>query len=146
MVPDQGELRIKSMNFRGALRPSGLKGCGATRGTGLGAHAGLAGDSLAISEAIHWSLAPGRPLVRRWCVRTRSVRGLTGATKLSAIWTQHSKHLPKRRTGQGMLRSFLKNKRASQKTADGTVRDWRRLPYNQDNTALQRPSARRVKT
>jgi hypothetical protein len=41
---------------------------------------------------------------------------------------------------------LLKNKNASQKTAEGIVRDWRKLPHYRENVALQRPTALRVKT
>jgi hypothetical protein len=44
------------------------------------------------------------------------------------------------------VRPRLQNQHASQKTAEGTVRDWRLLPHYRDNVALQRPSALRVKT
>jgi hypothetical protein len=44
------------------------------------------------------------------------------------------------------VRPRLQNKYASQKTAEGTVRGWRRLPHYRANVALQRPSALRVKT
>jgi hypothetical protein len=43
------------------------------------------------------------------------------------------------------VRPWLLNKRASQKTAEATVRGWRRLLHYRDNVALQRPSALRVK-
>jgi hypothetical protein len=41
---------------------------------------------------------------------------------------------------------LLQNKNASQKTAEGIVRDWRKLPHYCANVALQRSSAHRVKT
>jgi hypothetical protein len=41
---------------------------------------------------------------------------------------------------------LLKNKSASQKTAEGIVRGWRKLPHYRENVALQRPTALRVKT
>ena len=41
------------------------------------------------------------------------------------------------------VRPHLQNKNASQKTAEGTVRGWRRLSHYQDNVKLQRPSALR---
>jgi hypothetical protein len=44
------------------------------------------------------------------------------------------------------VRPLLQNKRASQKTAEGTVRGWRRLTHYRGNVALQRPAAIRVKT
>ena len=44
------------------------------------------------------------------------------------------------------VRPFLQNKRASQKTAEGTVRGWRLLSHYRANVALQRPAALRVKT
>jgi len=44
------------------------------------------------------------------------------------------------------IRPQLQNKHASQKTAEGTVRDWRRLPHYRANVRLQRPAALRVKT
>jgi hypothetical protein len=44
------------------------------------------------------------------------------------------------------VRPRLQNQYASQKSAEGTVRDWRRLPHYKANVALQRPSALRVKT
>jgi hypothetical protein len=40
----------------------------------------------------------------------------------------------------------LQNKYASHDTAEGTVREWRRLPHYRANVALQRPGALRVKT
>jgi hypothetical protein len=44
------------------------------------------------------------------------------------------------------VRRRLRSKHASQKTAEGTVREWRRLPHYRANVALQRPGALRVKT
>jgi hypothetical protein len=44
------------------------------------------------------------------------------------------------------VRPQLQNKYASQKTAEGTVRGWRRLSHYRANVALQRPRALRVKT
>jgi hypothetical protein len=41
---------------------------------------------------------------------------------------------------------LLRNKNASQKSAEGTVRGWRKLPHYRANVALQRSPARRVKT
>jgi hypothetical protein len=41
---------------------------------------------------------------------------------------------------------LLRNKNASQKSAEGTVRSWRKLPHYRANVALQRPAASRVKT
>jgi len=41
---------------------------------------------------------------------------------------------------------LLKNKNASQKTAEGIVRGWRQLPHYRANVALQRPAAHRVTT
>ncbi len=40
---------------------------------------------------------------------------------------------------------LLKNKNASQKTAEAIVRGWRKLPHYRANVALQRPAAHRVK-
>jgi len=40
---------------------------------------------------------------------------------------------------------LLKNKNASQKTAEAIVRGWRKLPHCRANVALQRPAAHRVK-
>ena len=42
------------------------------------------------------------------------------------------------------MRSGLQNRYASQKTAEGTVRGWRRLLHYRDNVALQRPLALRT--
>jgi hypothetical protein len=39
------------------------------------------------------------------------------------------------------IRPLLQNPRASQKTAEGTVWEWRRLTHYRDNVALQRPVA-----
>ena len=44
------------------------------------------------------------------------------------------------------VRPDLQNKDASQKTAESTVRAWRRILHYRDNVKLQRPSALRVKT
>jgi hypothetical protein len=44
------------------------------------------------------------------------------------------------------VRPLLRNRYASQKTAEGTVRAWRRLPHYRANVALQRRSELRVKT
>jgi hypothetical protein len=44
------------------------------------------------------------------------------------------------------VRPLLQNQRASQKTAEATVRGWRRLRHYRQNVALQRPAAIRVKT
>ncbi len=44
------------------------------------------------------------------------------------------------------VRAEVKNRYASQKSVEGTVRGWRRLPHYRTNVALQRPSALRVKT
>jgi hypothetical protein len=44
------------------------------------------------------------------------------------------------------VRPLLQNQRASQKTAEGTVREWRRLLHYRENVALRRPAAMRVKT
>ena len=41
---------------------------------------------------------------------------------------------------------LLRNKDASQKTAEGIVRGWRKLPHYRANVVLQRPAAHRVKT
>lgn len=41
---------------------------------------------------------------------------------------------------------LLKNKNASQKTAEGIVRSWQKLPHYRANVALQRRAAHRVKT
>ena len=41
---------------------------------------------------------------------------------------------------------LLRNQNASQKTAEGIVRGWRKLPHYRANVALQRPAAHRVKT
>ena len=41
---------------------------------------------------------------------------------------------------------LLKNKNASQKTAEGIVRGWQKLPHYRANVVLQRPAAHRVKT
>ena len=41
---------------------------------------------------------------------------------------------------------LLQNKNASQKTAEGTVRGWQKLPHYRANVALQRSPAHRVKT
>jgi hypothetical protein len=41
---------------------------------------------------------------------------------------------------------LLRNKNASQKSAEGTVRGWRKLAHYRANVALQRSPARRVKT
>jgi hypothetical protein len=41
---------------------------------------------------------------------------------------------------------LLKNKNASQKTAEGIVRGWRKLPHYRANVALQRSPALRVKS
>jgi hypothetical protein len=41
---------------------------------------------------------------------------------------------------------LLRNKDASQKTAEGIVRGWQKLPHYRANVALQRPAAHRVKT
>ena len=41
---------------------------------------------------------------------------------------------------------LLKNKNGSQKTAEGTIRGWRKLPHYRVNVALQRPAAHRVKS
>ena len=41
---------------------------------------------------------------------------------------------------------LLQNKNTSQKTAEGIVRGWRRLPHYRNNVALYRPASRRVKT
>jgi hypothetical protein len=40
---------------------------------------------------------------------------------------------------------FLSNRYASQKTAEGIVRGWRKLPHYRANVALQRPANLRVK-
>jgi len=42
------------------------------------------------------------------------------------------------------VRPLLQNQYASQKTAEATVRGWRRLPHYRDNVALQRPGALRT--
>jgi len=44
------------------------------------------------------------------------------------------------------VRPQLQNKHASQKTAEGTVRNWRRLPHYRENVALQRRRPLRVET
>lgn len=44
------------------------------------------------------------------------------------------------------VRTCVRKEYASQKTAEATVRDWRRLPHYRANVALQRPSTLRVKT
>ncbi len=41
---------------------------------------------------------------------------------------------------------LLRNKNASQKTAEGIVRGWRKLPHYRANVVLQRPAAHRVKS
>jgi hypothetical protein len=41
---------------------------------------------------------------------------------------------------------LLKNKEGSQKTAEGIIREWRRLPHYRANVKLQRSSELRVKT
>ena len=41
---------------------------------------------------------------------------------------------------------LLRNKNASQKTAEGIVRGWRELRHYRDNVALQRPAGLRVKS
>ena len=41
---------------------------------------------------------------------------------------------------------LLMNKDASQKTAEGIVRGWQKLPHYRANVALQRPAAHRLKT
>ncbi len=41
---------------------------------------------------------------------------------------------------------LLRNKNASQKTAEGIVRGWRELRHYRENVALQRPAALRVKS
>jgi hypothetical protein len=41
---------------------------------------------------------------------------------------------------------LLKKKDGSQKTAEGIVRGWRKLPHYRANVALQRPAAHRVKS
>ena len=41
---------------------------------------------------------------------------------------------------------LLRNKDASQKTAEGIVRGWQKLPHYRANVALQRPAAHGVKT
>ena len=41
---------------------------------------------------------------------------------------------------------LLRNKNASQKTAEGIVRGWRELRHYRENVALQRPATLRVKT
>lgn len=44
------------------------------------------------------------------------------------------------------VRSRVRNEYASQKSVEGTVRAWRRLPHYRANVALQRPNALRAKT
>jgi hypothetical protein len=44
------------------------------------------------------------------------------------------------------VRPRLQNKHASHKTAEGTIRGWRKLPHYRANVALQRPANLRVKT
>jgi hypothetical protein len=41
---------------------------------------------------------------------------------------------------------LLKNKNASQKTAEGIIRGWQKLPHYRANVALQRSATHRVKT
>lgn len=41
---------------------------------------------------------------------------------------------------------LLKNKNGSQKSAEGTIRGWRKLSHYRMNVALQRPAALRVKS
>ena len=41
---------------------------------------------------------------------------------------------------------LLRNKNASQKTAEGIVRGWRKLPHYRANVVLQRPAGHRVKS
>ena len=42
--------------------------------------------------------------------------------------------------------ALLKNKNSTQKSAEGIVRGWRKLPHYRANVALQRSAAHRVKT
>jgi hypothetical protein len=44
------------------------------------------------------------------------------------------------------VRTRVRKQYASQKTAEATVRGWRRLSHYRENVALQRPRALRVKT